>query len=56
MKIFESYNAARFEMLYRPGGFTGSFLWKTKGGIVKAATFEENFGAIFFVPVLGVSL
>lgn len=49
MKVFDSYNEARNELLYRPGGFTGSFLWMAKCGVVKAATFDA-YTAFFFVP------
>ena len=49
MKIFDNYDEAREALLYRAGGFNGSFLWRTKGGFVKAATFTLP-GVFFFVP------
>ena len=49
MNIYETYEAARNELMYQTGGFKGSFLWQTRGGFVKACTVTAGVVA-FFVP------
>ena len=48
MKIYDTFEAGYKDLLYQPGAnFRGSFLWRAKGGFIKAATFDAGIARTF---------